>query len=165
MLTQAMVEGLGARVIEPEGVKLPNGCIKTADGMIVVPRSRYREGLRTGKPAELDEEAPKAQALQQPAAQQAQAVEPPRAEPSRVTVTFTFPAMGQIPSQYTAIGTGADCVVLGMIPGLSFTPPVSSEEEIKTFQLSTVSGNYAFTGLEFAFADAVRYIVLLKVGE
>ena len=42
-------------------------------------------------------------------------------------------------------------------------PPVSTGEDIKMFSLSVSQGMFAFTGLEFTFGDATRYIVLLKV--
>jgi hypothetical protein len=159
-LTDSVVKGLGAHVEEPSGVKLANGCIKTADGFIVVPRSRHREGLRTGRPTELDETPPSEQPEVGCSGSSAASVAPTS---ERETVTFGFSSMGQIPSQYTAIGTGPDCVVLGMIPGLSFMPPVSTGEDIKMFSLSVSQGMFAFTGLEFTFGDATRYIVLLKV--
>jgi len=162
-LTDSVVKGLGAHVEEPSGVRLANGCIKTADG-IIVPRSRHREGLRTGRPSELEEKQPAKQPEAQPEAMQPKSTEAAVPAPERVTVTFGFASMGQIPSQYTAIGTGSDCVILGMIPGLSFTPPVSTGEDIKMFSLSVAEGMFAFTGLDFTFSDATRYIVLLKVG-
>ena len=78
-------------------------------------------------------------------------------------VTFEFAALGSVPSQYSSLGVGDKCIVLGMIPGLSYTPPESTGEDVKTFAVSVSSGEYAYCGLEFTNSSGTRHIILLRV--
>ena len=168
-LTKAAVEGLRARIVdEPKGTKLPNGCIKTADGIIVVPPSRARDGLRTGRPVGDDDQAVeptvKSAAREETVATNSVPASPAvQTQESTVMVTFEFAALGNVPSQYSSLGVGDKCIVLGMIPGLSYTPPESTGEDVKTFTVSVSSGEYAYCGLEFTNSRGTRHIILLRV--
>lgn len=159
MLTER-AEAVGAKIEAREGagVKVFSG-IRTSEG-IIVPSSRDESDAK--KKSSEPVPVPAQDIAPGPANPQAAPAQVPA--PTTVTVTFRWPAFGEIPGQYRHMYSGDRVVILGVIEQLSFIPQQETYGNPCRFELLDFPGKeFAYMGLNFIDANGTKNLILLEV--